>query len=161
MVKLLDRLNQAQIALLNQVEELHPAADIPFCNTDHQTQVGFRKAFAGFDIPFCHPDREVDLLIGREQWHPTDLLQIDLDRVIDIDAFGGERHVQIGVLADVFEVLFHRRDHILHDLDVVLLEHIIELIHLLNIVVQLLERVAQFLGGQLALGLSGFDQLFE
>ena len=46
-VELLHRLDQAQVALLDQVQEQHPAAHIPLGDGDHQAQVGLGQALLG------------------------------------------------------------------------------------------------------------------
>ncbi len=46
-VELLDRLDEAEVALLNEVEEEHPAADIALGDGDDQTQVRLGELLLG------------------------------------------------------------------------------------------------------------------
>ena len=46
-VKLLHRLDQAQVPLLNQIQEEHPPAHVAFGNGDHQTEIGLRQTLLG------------------------------------------------------------------------------------------------------------------
>ena len=47
MVKLFDSLDQAQVAFLDQIQELHAAAHIALGDGDDQTQVGLAQALLG------------------------------------------------------------------------------------------------------------------
>ena len=46
-VELFHGLNEAQVALLDQVQEQHPTAYIAFRNGNYQTEVGFRQLLLG------------------------------------------------------------------------------------------------------------------
>ena len=60
---LLDCLDKPQIALLDQIKELHPAAHIPLGNAHHQAQVRLRQAFPGRLVPCLHASRQLNLLL--------------------------------------------------------------------------------------------------
>ena len=47
MIELVDRANQTDIALLNQVQKVEPATDVALGHTDHQTQVALGQAVMG------------------------------------------------------------------------------------------------------------------
>lgn len=47
-VKFFNSLNEAQVALLDQIKEKHATAYIPFGNGDNKPQVGFRKGLLRF-----------------------------------------------------------------------------------------------------------------
>ena len=47
-VKFIYSLNQAQVALLNQIQKQHTATDITLGTTYYQTQVGFGQALLSF-----------------------------------------------------------------------------------------------------------------
>ena len=84
-VELLHRLHEAEIALLDEVEKEHPAADIPLGNGDDKAQVGLREALFRRLVPLLHPTGELDLLVPRKQGHPADVLQIHLDGIVEPD----------------------------------------------------------------------------
>ena len=110
-VELLHRLDQAQVALLDQVQELHPPAHIPLGNGDHQAQVGLCQPLLGplalFDgFLQLGADLGGDLLSGALQLlhlllclgaRPHGLGQVDL-------LIGGE---QVD-LADLLQIHPHR-----------------------------------------------------
>ena len=87
-VELLHRFNQAKVALLNQVQELHAAAHIPLGNADHQAQVRLAQPLAGKGVAVCHAGGKLNLLLGGEQRHPANFLEVDLNRVVNANAFG-------------------------------------------------------------------------
>ena len=43
----LDRFHQAQVALLNEIEERHTPTNITLCNADHKAGIGFYEVLAG------------------------------------------------------------------------------------------------------------------
>src|SRR6266498_1028770 len=128
-VELLDRADETQVALLDQVQERHAAAGVALGQRDDQAEVGLqqvvlrpltvthdpaqvaaelrvqllrglllglpyplRRVEAGFD-----PLGELDLLLGVEQCHLADLLQVGTDRV--------RRRGELGVLAGLTQGL--------------------------------------------------------
>lgn len=107
-VELLDRADQTEVALLDQVQEEHAAAGVTLGQGDHQTEVGLQEvvlgaaAVLGDDLQLALELRrelvgvgelvlgeqagldalgELDLLLGVEQRDLTDLLQVVLDGV--------------------------------------------------------------------------------
>ena len=87
-VELLHRFDQAQIALLDQVQKLHPAAHIPLGDGHHQTQVGLGQALLGplalLNSPVeLSPDFIWDLLASGLQ-----LLQLGLGGVARVHSLG-------------------------------------------------------------------------
>ena len=83
-IELLHRLDQAQVALLDQVQKLHSAAHIALCDGHHQTQVGLGQALLG---PLALLDGTVELgpdLIGDLLAGGLQLLQLGLGGVARI-----------------------------------------------------------------------------
>ena len=87
-VKLLHGLNQAQVSLLNQVQEQHAPAHVPLGNGNHQAEVGFAELFLGFLIPGFQPLGNLDFLLGGQQGNLADLLEVHAYRIINADPFG-------------------------------------------------------------------------
>ena len=158
MVKLFHCLDEPQVPLLDKVQKLHSPAHIPLGDGDHQPEVGLGEALAGDFIPLGHPHRQVNLLIGGKEGHPANLLKVHLHRVVNADALGVKDAFQVAVL---FGGGRHLGGEVLHNLDVVVLEGVVELIHLLHVKVQLLQGVVNLLGGQLSLCLAHFDKLSD
>ena len=94
-IKLFHRLDQAQISLLNQIQEQHPTAHISLCNADHQTQIGLGKALFRLLVPKLHPLCQLNLFLGGKKRNLTDLLQVHAHRILDADAV---RHGKVDVL---------------------------------------------------------------
>ena len=156
MVELLDSLDQAQIALLNQIQKLHAAADIALGDGNDQTQVCLAQALLGLlaiGAARLNLESQLSLLIGGEQRHAADLLQIDLDGVVDRDAVGGQAVlVIIGAVIGTGDRIIDLHGGVVHDLDAVALKLLIELFHCLNIqnVAVFLHCIADLTAGQLA-----------
>ena len=162
MVELLHRLDQAQVALLDQVEELHPPAHIPLGNAHHQAQVGLSQTLFGGGVALGHALGQLDFLLAGEQRHPADLLQIDLHRVVDVDAVHkGEVQRVIIVVAVHIQVVdvVVQGGALLDDLDVLPFQHAVELVHLLHIVVELFQGIGDVLGGEFSLRFAGLQQV--
>ena len=64
-VELFHGLDQPQVPFLDQIQEQHAPAHIPFGNADHQTQVGFGQTFLGI-VPaeFHAVEQAVELFPG-------------------------------------------------------------------------------------------------
>ena len=163
-VELLNSLDQTQIALLNQIQKLHAAADIALGDGNDQTQVCFAQALLGLlAIGAARLDLEsqLSLLIGGEQRHTADLLQIDLDGVVDRDAVGGQAVlIIIGAVICTGDRIIDLHGGVVHDLDAVALKLLIELFHCLNIqnVAVFLHCIADLTAGQLADAAAGVNQ---
>jgi hypothetical protein len=94
MVEFLDRPHQAEIAFLDEVEEAQALGFVLLGDGDDQPQVGGRQLLPGgflFIVPvlLARDDLgEMDLLIRSQQRDPSDLPEVDLDGVIDLDVMG-------------------------------------------------------------------------
>ena len=80
-VELLDRADQPQRALLDQVEEGEPAAEVALRDRDDEAQVRLDHLRLRLHVAALDPLREVDLLVGGEQRHLADLAQVEAQRV--------------------------------------------------------------------------------
>ncbi len=65
-VELLHRLDQPQVALLDQVQEEHAAAHIALGDGHHQAQVGLRQLVLGGLVPRFHALGQLHFLIRRQ-----------------------------------------------------------------------------------------------
>src|SRR5436305_9428653 len=89
-----DRLVQADVALLHQVEEAQAAAEILLGHRDDQPQVGLDQPLAR---SLTHLParvallRELDLLLGSQQRRPTDLAKVQGCRVAAAELLSGRR----------------------------------------------------------------------
>ena len=128
-VELLDRTDQAEVALLDEVQEQHAAAGVALGERDHEAQVGLEQVVLGVLAVLGDPPQlalelhvhlaagvelllgeeagldplgELDLLLGVEEGDLADLLEVVLDRVGG--GAGGDdllgRGVVLVVLAD-------------------------------------------------------------
>ena len=90
-VELLDRADQAEDALLDQVEQRQLGALVLLRDRDDEAQVRVDHAVLGGEVAALDPLREVDLLRRREQPVAADLVEEELQRV-------GRRRRELGVV---------------------------------------------------------------
>ena len=82
-IELLERMDQAEVAFLDQVVERNAAMLVMLGDADHQPQVGLDHALARREIPGARCARQRQLLGRRQQRAGADLVQIDLREVFD------------------------------------------------------------------------------
>ena len=205
-VELLHRLDQAQIALLDQIQEQHAPAHIPLGDGYHQAQVGLGQALLGRLTPLqqaaqlllvllgdgallsrlagllqlgqlllggvagAHILGQLDLLVGGEQVHLADLLQIHAHGVVNAEGVHqrvGIYDLLLGDLLDVAQIL-QLRAHVVgqlgeivipHRVDAQVLQGVVDLVHLVAFQGHVLQHVHQLTGRQLAVLLALFNQL--
>ena len=80
-VELLDRPDQAQRPLLDQVEERQPATQIPLRDRHDEPQVRLDHVLLRRHVAALDALRERDLLVGGQQRHLPDLAQVEPERV--------------------------------------------------------------------------------
>jgi hypothetical protein len=121
-VELLDRPDQAHVALLDQVEEGHATADVLLRDRDHQPEIGLGQLVLGDLVAGLDRLGQRHLLLGFEQGDPADLLEVHPDRVIERDRVhhldGGDQ--VIVDLHDFLEVLLPVGDldpHVAEDIE--------------------------------------------
>ena len=155
-VKLFNRLDQAEVSLLNQVEKQHAAANISLCDGNDETQVRFGELMLRLGVSVRHALRDLNLLIRGEQRHFADLFEIHAHRVVDVDALdGGQRALDLrDLLVDVL-----RHFDVFNDVDIQLFEVVVDLFDLLLIELQLLQGIHDLLIGKHALLFAGLNQL--
>ncbi len=154
-VELLHRPNQPHVALLDQVQERHAAADVLLGDRDHQSEVGLGQPVLGVLVPLLDQLGQVDLVLGLQQRDPADLLEVHPNRVVQGDGIGFRRqHIFVGLLG--IEVLVAVRDDDPH-----LPEDDEEPLHLVGVGIQFGERLHDLVGREEALFLPLQDQLFR
>ena len=190
-VELLHGLDQAQIALLDQIQKQHTAAHIALGDGHHQTQIGLGQLLlgllAGLDLLFQlghlrlrdglavrlglrhtrlglaaggHNGGQLHLLIGGQQGHLADLLQVHTHGIVNVEAV----HQRVGVdqllLLDLGDLIHSGlailigqvgQEILAAYLDAQLLQRVVDGVHLLALQVQLVQHVGQLTGIQLAL----------
>ena len=197
-VELLHRLDKTQVALLNQVQELHPPAHIPLGNRHHQAQIGLGQPLAGlltfFDgllqlaaqllgdllprslqlvqlllggVACGHGLGQLHLLLGGEQVHFADLLQIHAHRVVGAKVVNEGVGVHNLLLGDLLHLLhwglrrIGKLGHVVlpHGVDAQVLQGVVNFIHLVGAQLHILKHIQQLGGGQLALLLPPLNEL--
>src|SRR6266567_9581455 len=80
-VELLDRPDQAERALLNQIEEAEAAAEIRLRDRDDEAEVRLDHLRLRGHLAALDPLREVNLLVGGQKRDLADLAQVEAERV--------------------------------------------------------------------------------
>ena len=101
----LDGLHQADVALLDQVEERQAAAGVAPCDRHHEAQVGLDQPPARAQVAALERLGQRHLLGGGQQRHLRDLAQVHPDRVLG-QAGGG---IGLEVELDLFVRIEARR----------------------------------------------------
>ena len=170
-VEFLNGFHKPQIALLNEIEQLHAPAHIALCNRHNEAQIGLRHAlarrFARCLVAFNHFPGDILFFLRRKQLDAADLLEIHANGVVQLGVFHvlGQRLRLIQILrqslvlnglhfAECGIVHVGRSDEIQHvgdvDLNAALLENVIKLFGLLLRGVHVVECFNQMLGGYLS-----------
>ena len=153
MVELFDCLNQAEVTFLNQIEELHTTSDITFCNRNDQTQVCFTQTFSGLSrdlgVIAGHLFSEFIFLISSQQRNAADFLEVDLNRVIDIDTVAGIDDIRFdgcGVLQPDIKIIVDAQ--IVKDFDIAAFQRVIKFVKLFRVKIHLFKSIGNFLCSQ-------------
>src|SRR4051794_22512289 len=80
-VELLDRADQPERALLDQVQERQAAAEVALGDRDDEAQVGLDHLLLGVQVAALDALRERDLAVGGQQLHAADRPQVEAQRV--------------------------------------------------------------------------------
>ena len=127
-VELLDRFDEAEIALLYEIEEQHAPADIALGNTHDEAQVRLCQFLLRFFVSRFHAFGEGNFLIRRKEGHATNLLQIHAHGIIDADAL---RDTEIDIHFFLRLILVYLRlctVRIIHNLDALVAERLVKVV---------------------------------
>src|SRR3954454_6487868 len=170
-VELLDRADQPERPLLDEVEERQPAAQVALGDRDDEAQVGLDHLRLSGHVAALDALGEVDLLLRRQERHAPDRAQVEaqrvearLDREVDLRLL---RRLAAGLLArlggrlDLVHLGGRRlavgADHV----DALLVQVLMELLDLLLGDLDLLEGGRDLLEGERTALLAFGDQLTE
>ena len=92
-VELLDGAHEAEVALLDEVEERHAAAHVPPGDGDDQAQVGLGELALGVHVAALDALGQRDLFLGGEQRHPAHLAKVHAHGIV---GGGLHREVELG-----------------------------------------------------------------
>ena len=90
-IELLQRVDQAEIALFDQVEQRHAAIQVVLGDVHHQAQVVLDHLLARREIPGAHQARRRQFVCRRQQRLGADLVQVELGDILEQFEFGGDR----------------------------------------------------------------------
>ena len=153
-VELLDGPDQPHVAFLDQIEEGHAPADVLLGNADHKSQVGLGEGVLGVLVALLDELRVGDLLLGAEECHAADLLEVHPHRVVErhrVDGLGGGH--QLFVVLDHLEVLVA-----VGDLDPHLAEGVEDALQVIGLDIDLGEGGEHVIGGEIAGLLATHDE---
>src|SRR3989339_1415992 len=128
-IEFLNGAEEADIALLNQVEEREAAPDVLLGNGDNKTEVRLGQLLLGAGIALADAARELDLFAGIDERHAADLGEVHAHRVVaDLE------HIHLALAAALLLLVF--RNIFVIDLDAGGGDHLhrillFELLHLL------------------------------
>ncbi len=148
-VELLDRPDQAQRPLLDQIQEPEPAPEVTLRDRHHQAQVRLDHVPLRIHVAALDPLGQLDLLLGRQQLHPADRAQVEAQRVQA--RLDGE--VELGLLRRPIplRLLVGGQPVLADDVDPLLDQVRVQALHLLLGDLHLLERGGDLLERQVAL----------
>ena len=138
-------LHQAEVPLLNEVEEGQAPPGVPLCHRDHEAEVRFAETAAGVLVPGLRGTGEGSLLLRGQQGHPADLLQIGLYRVVQRHPLGRKLILEP---ADLLFVQKRQLRLLLSHLHAPRLQCGIQLVQPCRVEVLFLHRTAHLLGRQ-------------
>ena len=128
----IDRLDEAEVPLLDEVEEQHAAADVAFRDGDDEAQVRLGETLRRLLVAVVHALGERDFLLRRQEGHASDLLEVHAHGVVDAHALGdGEVDLDLFVVLLRQVVLRLALRAVIDDLDALLAEG---LVHPVNLV---------------------------
>ncbi len=163
-VELLGRADEADGALLDQIEERQPLVAVVLRDRHDQAQVGLHHLLLGGQIAAPDPLGKVDLLLRRQQPHLADALEEQLQRVGRHVRLEIERSLAAGaLLGRALDVQARRtgRVDVLDQLDLTALEEAVQLLDVGVVEVEL-GRGGRNLGvGQHADLLAACDQTLD
>ena len=142
-IELVHRFDQAQIALLNEIQKQHAAAHITLGDGHHQAQIGLGELLLGRLVALFHALGDVDFLLGRQKGNLADFLEVHAHGVVNADPLG---HAQI----DLFRLdqLFRRNGiKLRHHVHAHALERLVDLVHLIGVDLHLHELVGDLVAG--------------
>ncbi len=163
-VEFFHRLDQPEIALLNEIKEVHTLADILFRDADHETEVCLHQLILCRLVALRDPLGEVQLPIGIEQRDLADVLQVHPHRVVYGNALFRKEFVDILVVVHLctaihVAILIVAVVHVVvRDLDTAVFQDLIDLIDLSHIEAGILHCLQNIAVRQGAARLSFFDQ---
>src|SRR6185437_4507103 len=158
-VELLDGADEAEAALLDQVEKGEAAAQIALRDRDDEAQVGFGHLLLREHVAALDPLGQADLLVGGEQRDLADLAQVEPERVeARLDG-----QVELGrLLAVEGRILLRRLPRLgVQELDVVVQQVGVEVLQLFLRELDFLQRGRNLVEREVALLVSFLDQGLE
>ena len=147
-VELLDRLDEAEIAFLYEIEEQHAPADIALGNAHDETKIRLCQFLLRFLIARFHALGKGDFLICGKERHAADLLQIHAHGIVDADSLG---NAEIDIHLFLSLVLVHLRlctVRIIHNFDALVAERLVKVVDFIRREFLLLQCCHQLAVGQ-------------
>ena len=80
-IEALDGFHQADVALVDQVEQRHPEIGVVIRDLYDQAQVGFDHLVARLLVAPLDSRSQSYLLLARQQWRPSNLPHVELDGI--------------------------------------------------------------------------------
>jgi hypothetical protein len=122
-VVLLDGAHEADIALLDQIQQGETAVDVPLGDRDHQAEVGPNEELRCFLIVHLDALGKIDFLLVREERRLCDLAQVEADGIVDEVRVEALKNIQIPFEINfrLFDVAGHLRLDFFRNINLVFL----------------------------------------
>lgn len=166
-VKLIHRLDQAEVALLDQVEELHAAPHIALCNADDQAQICLRQPLLSDRIVFTDADGKVNFFLTAQQGNAADLFEIDLDRIVHCYIFVIDPNGKVGIRC-LWHIRRVKRNHIqgsvseiVDNFNILAFNRVVELVQLLHVHIHFYDGRINLMRRQAAACFAFIQQAFD
>jgi hypothetical protein len=147
-IEFINRSEESDISLLNEVEEPEPTTHILLRDRDNESEVRFCETFTGTHVTLLNEVSETDFLTRIDEREATDLIEIHADRVIrdirEVDLIFSQFRIREQ------SILIERID----ELDLEPSEPTVDLVHEFDIFLSIRDRREDFIEGEFSFGLS-------
>ena len=157
-VELLDRLDEAEVAFLYEIEEQHSPADIALGDAHDEAQIRLRQLLLRFLVTRFHALGKGDFLVSGKERNAADFLEIHAHGIVDADSLGNAE-VDVRIFLALFLIYIRPcAVRVVHDLDALVAERLVKVVDFIRRELLFLQRRHQLAIGQHAAVSSPFGE---
>ena len=147
-VELLDRLDEAEVAFLYEIEEQHSPADIALGDAHDEAQIRLRQLLLRFLVTRFHALGKGDFLVSGKERNAADFLEIHAHGIVDADSLGNAE-VDVRIFLALFLIYIRLcAVRVVHDLDALVAERLVKVVDFIRRELLFLQRRHQLAIGQ-------------